>query len=289
MKIFVITKKMLIIAAAVIFVAAAAVIIALSFSDGAVSPTSAMAQLEEYELEVLAGKKKELPVYSVERSDMKIAITVDAAWEDDKTQFILDTFDEYGVKATFFLCGYWTDKYPDDVKMIAERGHEIGNHSATHPHMNSISKEQMRKETVEYDDKIEKLAGKRCKVFRAPFGEYNDTVITTMRSLGYEVIQWDIDTMDTIWDIVFIKAPYQIIHKSLTVRRAGIPMPLVHFFYMRQNTVYIYFIIYTLIQRISINKRACSFHVHSYLLSIIDCHSKVIHRENAYTIRISSM
>ena len=187
MKIFVITKKMLIIAAAVIFVVAAAVIIALSFSDGAVSPTSAMAQLEEYELEVLAGKKKELPVY-----------TVDAAWEDDKTQFILDTFDEYGVKATFFLCGYWTDRYPDDVKMIAERGHEIGNHSATHPHMNSISKEQMRKETVEYDDKIEKLAGKRCKVFRAPFGEYNDTVITTMRSLGYEVIQWDIDTMDTI-------------------------------------------------------------------------------------------
>lgn len=50
MKIFVITKKMLIIAAAVIFVVAAAVIIALSFSDGAVSPTSAMAQLEEYEL-----------------------------------------------------------------------------------------------------------------------------------------------------------------------------------------------------------------------------------------------
>ena len=78
------------------------VFIALSFSDGAVSPTSAMAQLEEYELEVLAGKKKELPVYSVERSDMKIAITVDAAWEDDKTQFILDTFDEYGVKATFW-------------------------------------------------------------------------------------------------------------------------------------------------------------------------------------------
>lgn len=53
MKIFVITKKMLIIAAAVIFVVAAAVIIALSFSDGAVSPTSAMAQLEEYELEYL--------------------------------------------------------------------------------------------------------------------------------------------------------------------------------------------------------------------------------------------
>lgn len=196
MKIFVITKKMLIIAAIIVVAVAAAIIIALSFSEGAISPTSAMMQTEEYELEVLAGKKKELPVYSVERSDMKIAITVDAAWEDDKTQFILDTFEEYGVKATFFLCGYWTDKYPDDVKLIAEAGHEIGNHSATHPHMNSISKEQMKKETVDYDDKIEKLTGQRCKLFRAPFGEYNDTVITTMRSLGYEVIQWDIDTID---------------------------------------------------------------------------------------------
>lgn len=196
MKIFVITKKMLVIAAAAIIVIAVGVIIALSFAQGPTAPASAMAQIEEYELEVLAGKKKELPVYSVERDDMKIAITVDAAWEDDKTQFILDTFDEYGIKATFFLCGYWTDKYPDDVKLIAERGHEIGNHSATHPHMNSISKEQMKKETVDYDDKIEKLTGVRSKLFRAPFGEYNDTVITTMRSLGYEVIQWDIDTID---------------------------------------------------------------------------------------------
>ena len=196
MRIFVITKRTLIIAAAIIAAIAAAVILALSFSDGPVSPTAAMAEVEEYEMEVLAGKKKELPVYSVEREDKKIAITIDEAWEDDKTQFILDTFKDYDVKATFFLCGFWTDKYSDEVKQIAEMGHEIGNHTATHPHMNSISVEQMRKETVEYDDKIEELTGKRCKVFRAPFGEYNDKVITTMRSFGYEVIQWDIDTID---------------------------------------------------------------------------------------------
>ncbi len=196
MRIFVITKRTLIIAAAIIAAIGAAVILALSFSDGPVSPTAAMTEVEEYEMEVLAGKKKELPVYSVEREDKKIAITIDAAWEDDKTQFILDTFKDYDVKATFFLCGFWTDKYSDEVKQIAEMGHEIGNHTATHPHMNSISVEQMRKETVEYDDKIEELTGKRCKVFRAPFGEYNDKVITTMRSFGYEVIQWDIDTID---------------------------------------------------------------------------------------------
>lgn len=46
------------------------------------------------------------------------------------------------------------------------------------------------------DDKIEKLTGKRCTLFRAPFGEYNDTVVKSVRSLGYEVVQWNIDTVD---------------------------------------------------------------------------------------------
>lgn len=58
MRIFVITKRTLIIAAAIIAAIAAAVILALSFSDGPVSPTAAMAEVEEYEMEVLAGKKR---------------------------------------------------------------------------------------------------------------------------------------------------------------------------------------------------------------------------------------
>ena len=200
MRIFVITKRTLIIAAAIIAAIAAAVILALSFSDGPVSPTAAMAEVEEYEMEVLAGKKKELPVYSVEREDKKIAITIDAAWEDDKTQFILDTFKDYDVKATFFLCGFWTDKYSDEVKQIAEMGHEIGNHTATHPHMNSISVEQIRQATRESADPISKRPGKLAYGFRAPWRSDQEKVITTMRSFGYEVIQWDIDTIDTDWN-----------------------------------------------------------------------------------------
>ena len=71
-----------------------------------------------------------MPVYSVDRADKKIALTIDAAWEDDKTPFILDTLAQYNVKATFFLCGFWVEKYPDEVKQIAAAGHEIGNHTA---------------------------------------------------------------------------------------------------------------------------------------------------------------
>ena len=72
----------------------------------------------------------------------------------------------------------------------------MGNHSSTHPHMNQLSAADIRKELEKYDDTIEKLLGSRTKAFRCPYGEYNDNVITTVRDMGYEVWQWDIDTID---------------------------------------------------------------------------------------------
>ena len=156
----------------------------------------AYAAMREAPTVMTAVATRELPVYIVDTEEKVLSISFDAAWGCANTEGILDILDRYDVKTTFFLVGFWAEKYPELVAELVARGHEIGNHTATHPHMNSISVEQMRKETVEYDDKIEELTGKRCKVFRAPFGEYNDKVITTMRSFGYEVIQWDIDTID---------------------------------------------------------------------------------------------
>ncbi|MCE5236598.1 MAG: polysaccharide deacetylase family protein [Clostridiaceae bacterium] len=196
MRIFVITKRTLIIAAIVAVCVIAAVIIALSFTDGNATATTGATAQEEYELTVMAGRKKELPVYSVSRDDKKIALTIDAAWEDDKTDFILDTLAQYNVKATFFLCGFWVEKYPDKVKAIFDAGHEIGNHTATHPHMNSLSTSQMQEELNKYEALLTPITGVKSKLFRAPYGEYNDNVIKTVRSMGYEVIQWNLDTVD---------------------------------------------------------------------------------------------
>ena len=109
---------------------------------------------------------------------------------------ILETLKRYNVKATFFLCGFWVEKYPDKVKAIHDAGHELGNHTATHPHMNKLSSAQMQKEIEDFEAMMVKVTGERTKVFRAPYGEYNDSVITTVRSLGYEVLQWDLDTVD---------------------------------------------------------------------------------------------
>ena len=84
-----------------------------------------------------AGTARQLPIYSVERPSEEgekfCAISFDAAWGNEDTQMLLDILARYDVRATFFLVGDWVDKYPDMVQAIAERGHEIGNHSAHHP------------------------------------------------------------------------------------------------------------------------------------------------------------
>lgn len=88
------------------------------------------------DLTVLA-RTKELPVYSVERDDQVIAISFDAAWGGAQTMALLDILDEYDVKTTFFLVGIWVEKYPELVQEMVKRGHEIGNHSTTHPQMST--------------------------------------------------------------------------------------------------------------------------------------------------------
>ena len=140
--------------------------------------------------------KKVLPIYSVEREDKVISVTFDASWGGDKTLKILDLLDQYGAKATFFLVGIWVDKYPELVKEIAERGHEIGNHSNSHAHFTQISDSKIHAELDACSDKIEALTGTRPTLFRPPYGDYDSKVITVVRDEGYEAVQWSIDSLD---------------------------------------------------------------------------------------------
>lgn len=140
--------------------------------------------------------KRELPVYSVEREDEVISISFDASWGGSQTKEILDILDEYGVKATFFLVGLWVDKYPELVKEIHDRGHEIGNHSDSHPHMSQLSESQIVKELDGVSDKIEAITGVRPTLFRPPYGDYNNRVVTVSRAQNYECVQWSIDSLD---------------------------------------------------------------------------------------------
>ena len=198
MPIIVLTKRNLLMALLCLAMLVGGLFLWLRLRDRTKAPetAAAMARVENYELNVLPMKGRELPVYGVGRGDDRIALTIDAAWDADKTPFILDTLDKYNVKATFFLCGVWVKQYPDFVKEIARRGHEIGNHSLTHPHMSRMDAIAIQKELKDLDDMLEELTGRRSTLFRAPFGEYNDTVIKAAHEAGYEVIQWSRDTVD---------------------------------------------------------------------------------------------
>ena len=197
MQVIIINKRTwiaILVCIALIGAAAAAYFLFRDKGEEDMAPT--MAVVDCYELNTIPVNARQVPVYRVETKEKTIALTIDAAWSADKTKFILDTLDRYNIKATFFLCGVWVEAYPEVVKEIAKRGHVIGNHSLTHPHMNRISAEEIRKELSALDDQIEALTGTRCTLFRAPFGEYNDTVVSTVRDMGYEIIQWNIDTVD---------------------------------------------------------------------------------------------
>lgn len=147
-------------------------------------------------LSVFINNNKKLPIYCVEVPEKKIAISFDAAWGADKTESLLKTLKEHNVKTTFFLVGFWVDKYPEMVKKISDEGHEIANHSANHPKMSTLSKEQIIKELNSTSEKIETITGKPTTMLRPPFGDYNDRLIETCHELGYQVIQWDVDSLD---------------------------------------------------------------------------------------------
>lgn len=139
---------------------------------------------------------RELPVYNVDTEEKVLSISFDAAWGRANTEEILNILDRYDVKTTFFLVGFWAEKHPDLVQELVSRGHEIGNHSATHPHMAQLSAAQVREELRKCSDLVKSITGKPTTLFRPPYGEYNDTVVKVSREEGYECVQWNVDSLD---------------------------------------------------------------------------------------------
>ena len=142
------------------------------------------------------GTMRKIPIYRVQTQEKKLAISFDCAWGVDYTDKLLETMQEKNVKCTFFMVEFWTKKHPDYVKKIFDFGHEIGTHSATHPYMSKLSKSQIERELTTSSQAIESITGKKVEVFRPPYGDYDDLLIETAKSLGLYTIQWDVDSLD---------------------------------------------------------------------------------------------
>lgn len=142
------------------------------------------------------GRLKKLPIYSVDTAEKKIAISFDCAWGTDYTKKLLAVMKTEKVKCTFFAVEFWTEKYPEYVKLIADEGHEIGTHSATHPYMSKLDKEAIKKELLSSCRAIENVTNKKVTLFRPPYGDYDDLLIDTASELGLYTIQWSVDSLD---------------------------------------------------------------------------------------------
>ncbi len=143
-----------------------------------------------------ASIERVIPIYSVDTKDKVCSISFDAAWGNEQTEDLLNTLDKYNIKTTFFLVGQWAEKYPDSVKEIAKRGHDIGNHSSTHAHMPALSAEKMKEEINDCNNRIKKLTGKTPTLFRPPYGDYDNNVVNMVKSMNMYCVQWNIDSLD---------------------------------------------------------------------------------------------
>jgi polysaccharide deacetylase family sporulation protein PdaB len=181
MKIVVLNKKSLAFAATVAVLIIAIIVAVANFIPNAVSAASI---------------KKQIPIYSVNRTDKEISLSFDAAWGNEDTQNLIDILNKYKVKATFFLVGAWVDKYPESVKALSDNGEDVMNHSNTHPHMTQLSRDNMIKEIEACDTKIQKITGKKPILFRAPYGDYNNALMDAITATGHFGIQWDVDSLD---------------------------------------------------------------------------------------------
>ena len=126
---------------------------------------------------------------------MKIALTFDDGPHPINTPKILDILSTYGIKATFFEIGENVGYYTEVSRRVLEEGHEIGNHTFSHPNM-SKEKTNLAAEIKKCEDAIENHLGYKSHLFRPPEGVVDASIKDAACKSGYNVILWSIDTRD---------------------------------------------------------------------------------------------
>lgn len=161
---------------------------------------------------VISGSRL-VPIYAVDTSEKKIALSFDATWGSTRTPQILQILDEREIKTTFFLTNIWLKEFPELAKEISNRGHEIGLHTANHPRLTDLDQEKIKKELLDNVQMVTEITGQNPYLFRPPFGAYNNLVINTATNLNLVTIQWSVDSLD--WQNLSAQAMYDRITQKI--------------------------------------------------------------------------
>ena len=138
-------------------------------------------------------------------SQKLVALTFDDGPDARFTLQALDILQQYDIKATFFVVGETAAAHPELVKRLADQGHEIENHTYTHPDLTQLSAVQTQEEIIRAGEVIEGVTGKKLHYFRPPKGLSTDQTLDIAAANGYQVILWSIglehDSCRTINDM----------------------------------------------------------------------------------------
>lgn len=125
-----------------------------------------------------------------------VALTFDDVPDSYFTTKILDVLKQYNVRATFFLVGYRAANHPEIVKRMVREGHVLGNHSYNHRLLTKLSMDSYKKQILQTDRIIKRIAGYKPRFIRPPYGEINEQQLRWAGAKGYTIVNWDVDSQD---------------------------------------------------------------------------------------------
>ena len=160
--------------------------------------------------------------YRVRTSKKIAALTFDDGPSPVWTPKILDELKKADIKATFFMVGHHVQKYPDIARRVAREGHGIGNHGYAHSVILYYTPAEIEEEIKYTEHVIREVTGKTTTMFRPPKAWLRDSTKDKIRSMGYEVVLWSLNSKD------WVGFPHRWIVRYLAARVRGGDILLFH-------------------------------------------------------------
>ncbi len=148
-------------------------------------------------------------------NDNYIAFTCNVDWGTEYIEPMLEIFDKYNIKITFFVSGRWAKNNPEVLKQIYNKGHEIGNHGYGHRMHSKINETENYNEIKKTHNIVKEILGIDMNLFAPPAGDYSSTTLQVANELGYKTILWNIDTIDWRKDSTSDKIINRVLSKPL--------------------------------------------------------------------------
>lgn len=145
----------------------------------------------------LSGKESsEVALTKGSAKEPNIALTFNISWGDEKVHEILEVLQKENVQATFFLSGEWAERHPTIIEKITEDGHEIGMMGYRYKSYLEQDIEEVRRDLFLAQEVFTKLGFENLKLLRTPSGHFNEEVLELAKSMGFDVVHWNINPND---------------------------------------------------------------------------------------------